>query len=366
MNGTPGDNPAAAPQAAAKPAGGALSSNQRAALLGDILPRGLALFLGGFSLLNLAGQLRSERFDANLWWIDIRAFPQPWADGGLLLSAIVLVAYSLRPPRSGWRRALTIVCVALLAVGCLADSIVFYDLLLRQVVSTSLPVPLSLFVMVALSLILIDCSRRPLVPRPRKSLWRVAAVCLVCLVAFPLAQMLCFGKTDYRRVADVAVVFGARTYADGHPSDALSDRVRTACQLYRDGLTRKLVLSGGPGDGLVHETEAMKQLALKFGVRPEDIIVDDGGRNTQATVRNTEAIFAKMRASRVLVVSHFYHLPRIKMAYQRDGWEVYTVPARESYFLRQMPFFMAREVAALWVYYLRPLRAPAHPGLANG
>jgi hypothetical protein len=50
-----------------------------------------------------------------------------------------------------------------------------------------------------------------------------------------------------------------------------------------------------------------------------------------------------------------YHLPRIKLAYQRDGWEVFTVPAKESYLLRQMPYNMAREVAALWVYYLRPL-----------
>ena len=59
----------------------------------------------------------------------------------------------------------------------------------------------------------------------------------------------------------------------------------------------------------------------------------------------------------MLVVSHFYHFPRIKLAYQRDGWEVYTVPARESYLLRQTPYNMAREVAALWVYYCRPLTA---------
>jgi uncharacterized SAM-binding protein YcdF (DUF218 family) len=57
---------------------------------------------------------------------------------------------------------------------------------------------------------------------------------------------------------------------------------------------------------------------------------------------------------KVLVVSHFYHLPGVKLAYQRAGWEVYTVPAKESCFFRQMPFFVAREVAALWVYYLRP------------
>jgi hypothetical protein len=31
--------------------------------------------------------------------------------------------------------------------------------------------------------------------------------------------------------------------------------------------------------------------------------------------------------------------------------------ARETYFLRQLPFNMAREVAAIWVYYFRPLVA---------
>jgi Uncharacterized conserved protein len=167
--------------------------------------------------------------------------------------------------------------------------------------------------------------------------------------------MACFGKTDYRRKADVAVVFGARVYASGKPSDALADRVRTGVQLYRDGLVPKLLFSGGPGDGAVHETEAMKNLAVRLGVPEQDILLDPEGVNTRATVRNTEIMFAGLHVSRVLVVSHFYHLPRIKMTYQRTGWDVYTVPARESYTLSQMPYFMAREVAALWVYYLRPL-----------
>ena len=183
----------------------------------------------------------------------------------------------------------------------------------------------------------------------------VGVVVLTCAVVFPLLEMFCFGKTDYRRQADAAVVLGARVYADGRPSDALADRVRTACELYRAGLVRKLVFSGGPGDGGVHETEAMRRMAVRLGVLPADITLDEKGFNTQATVANTESLLAGLDARRVLVVSHFYHLPRIKLAYQRKGLEVYTVPARETYLLRQMPYNMAREVAALWVYYLRPL-----------
>jgi uncharacterized SAM-binding protein YcdF (DUF218 family) len=150
------------------------------------------------------------------------------------------------------------------------------------------------------------------------------------------------------------VVFGARVYADGEPSVALSDRVLTACRLYRVALVKKLIFSGGPGDGAVHETQAMRRLALDAGVRDEDILLDDRGLNTRATVANTTPMFRRNGIRRVLAVSHFYHLPRIKLSYQRAGWDVYTVPAEETYVLTRMPVLIAREVAALWVYYLRP------------
>lgn len=60
-----------------------------------------------------------------------------------------------------------------------------------------------------------------------------------------------------------------------------------------------------------------------------------------------------MGARRMLAVSHAYHLPRVKLAYHRAGVEVFTVPAREERLLLRMPYFMAREVVALWVYYGR-------------
>jgi vancomycin permeability regulator SanA len=321
----------------------------------NTLPRGLALFLGGFALLNVLGNSRCAGFDANLWWIDLRFVPLAVANPLLLVSAVCLIAFAVYPPRSVWRRSLTVACLGALGIVTLVNTVQFYDLLARQVVRAGIPISLSLLVAVAFGLILAACLRLPMLTPQSWNPIPILAVCLACVVGFPIAQMFCFGKTDYRRPADAVVVLGARVYADGRPSDALADRVRTACQLYRDGLARKLILSGGPGDGATHETESMRRMALRLGVKADDIWLDEAGWNTQATVRNSEAVFARWQASRILVVSHFYHLPRIKLAYQRDGWEVYTVPAKESYLLRQMPYNMAREVAALWVYYLRPL-----------
>jgi vancomycin permeability regulator SanA len=217
-------------------------------------------------------------------------------------------------------------------------------------------VAFSLCVGLGLVCIAYNCWRVHLTQRRSFDSGRIALLVLIWLGLFPLLQTLCFGKTDYRRPADVAVVFGARAYANGQPSDALADRVRTACHLYRQGIVRKLLFSGGPGDGPIHETEAMRLMAVSLGVSDSDILMDRAGLNTEQTVVNTTSMVSKMSARRVLAVSHFYHLPRIKMAYQRHGWEVYTVPAREKYFLKQIPYSMAREVAAFWEYYWHPLQ----------
>ena len=323
--------------------------------INDGVARGLALFFGGFSLLNLLGNLRSPGFDATLWWIDLRTLPDWLAAMLLLLVSLCLITFAVRPPRSAWRRILTLGCVALLAAITLANAVSFYVLLLRREIAAAVPMPLSLAFSFAFVFILVTVLRSVHVEHRTKDFFLVSAVCAACALIFPLAQMLCFGKTDYRRPADAVVVLGARAYADGRPSDALADRVRTACKLYREGMAKKLIFSGGPGDGAIHETEAMRRMAIQLGVKPGDILRDEVGLNTRATVRNSEAMFSQLHVRRVLVVSHFYHLPRIKLTYQRDGWDVYTVPAKETYLLRQTPYNMLREVAALWVYYFRPL-----------
>ena len=340
----------------AEPGKSPQSASAVSGYLSSALPRALAFFLGGFSLLNLLGALKAANFNANLWWIDFRAF-QPWVANGLLcLASVFLLSYAIRPMMRGWRRIVAAILIGLLLLESITNAVMFYDLLNKGSIRAAIPVPFSIFIAGALGLILVNCLR-PSVPR---SNWPAFAITTFAVaIMFPVLQMVCFGKTDYRRKADVAVVFGARVYANGKASDALADRVRTGVQLYRDGMVPKLLFSGGPGDGPVHETDAMKALALRMGVPEQDILVDADGVNTRATVQNTEKIFPTLRASRVLAVSHFYHLPRIKMSYQRSGWDVYTVPARESYTLRQMPYFMAREVAALWVYYLRPLAGGA-------
>ena len=104
--------------------------------------RALAFFFGGFGLLNLLGNFRLPRFNANLWWIDLRVLPEIPATLFLLTASICLIGFAIWPPRSLWRRGLTTVSVGLLAVAALWNALEFYTLLAQGRLHSRLPIPL--------------------------------------------------------------------------------------------------------------------------------------------------------------------------------------------------------------------------------
>src|SRR5690606_37149253 len=122
----------------------------------------------------------------------------------------------------------------------------FFALLASDRLDTSVPMPLSLPTAALLAALAASlCGRQP-----RREGGRLAVpVAAVVLAGFALGQMVTFGATGYARRADAVVVLGARVYADGTPSLAVADRVRTACELVRAGHAPIIIVSGGPGDG---------------------------------------------------------------------------------------------------------------------
>lgn len=313
--------------------------------------RGVALFLGGFSLLNLISEWHTPRFHASIWWLDFH--PLPLWPARLLLCAVslALLVFALSPGRALWCR----VSGGLVAMVCgvaLCNVVQYYRLLARGAIQSDFPLPFSGFICLALLIVLWSLFIERPAPMHRSARTLMMVVFLSCVVGYPLAQIYCFGKTDYRRPADVIVVFGARAYQDGQASRPLADRVETACALYRQGYAPRLLFSGGPGDGAVDEPEAMRRLAITLGVPAQAILLDHSGVDTHATVAYSCALFPRYHITRVLAVSHFFHLPRIKMTYQRAGWDVYTVPAAELAPLRESYYCVLRDMAAIWAYYV--------------
>jgi vancomycin permeability regulator SanA len=315
--------------------------------------RVLAAWLGALTLLNVAAALRHPTFDQTVWLVDLRPFQHGLALAVSGLAALALLVWGIDPRRRGVRIAAA-VAAAIFALAAILDVVGFYRAWGRGEIAPSVPAPLSVLTAGAFVAIAI-AARRPW-PRlgRRGRLVAIAGVSGALVLLVPLMQILFFGTTDYRRPAQAAVVLGARVMPDGEASVVLADRVRTGVELYRQGLVDTLVMSGGlePDTGY-DETAVMRSLAIEEGVPATEIVLDPGGTSTAATVTDTVRLFAERGVAAVLVVSHFYHLPRIKLAYERAGLEVYTVPAAQSAIVPQTPANVAREIPALWVYYLR-------------
>jgi vancomycin permeability regulator SanA len=301
------------------------------------------------------GAMRNPGFNANLWWIDLRFANRTVEDVFMCISGGALLSFAISPRWAPFRGWFFSGLLSLLIMIAASNAWTYFQLVFSGNIRTSALIPLSLVVLLVLCLILFASSLRHRMTHPtildRASF---AASIVLASFLFPLAQMYCFGFTDYRRPADLIVVFGCRVFADGTPSMALSDRVKTGVELYQAGLAPRIVFSGGPGDGDIHETEAMRRLAMKMGVPDHSILVDEQGLNTHATVKNLVSGNGIDGKPRVLAVSNFYHLPRIKLCFRRAGWEVWTVPAKESRRLYRQELYLMREVAALWWYYLNP------------
>jgi vancomycin permeability regulator SanA len=318
------------------------------------IARGLALFFGAFTLLNVAGTVHTRAFDGNVWWIDPPALPRALALALFGAAGILLVAYGVAPRMRAWRRWSTFAFTLGIAAAAVYDVVQFYRVWRAGLIDPAVPLPLSLLIAALAGFMAWGVVRAPARPRRR---WPAAlllgATLAACIVLFPLAQVLFFGTTDYRRPADVAVVFGAQVHDNGAPSTSLTDRVDTAVGLYKDRLVKRLFMSGGVGESGYNEALVMRDMAEERGVPPGRIVIDSNGVNTTATVADTVPFFGREGWRRILAVSQFYHLPRVKMAYQRAGWDVLTVPARGSQPIKQTPRLVAREIPAFWAYYFR-------------
>jgi SanA protein len=105
----------------------------------------------------------------------------------------------------------------------------------------------------------------------------------------------------------VAIVFGARVWDNGVPSNSLHDRVLTAVELYRAGRVKKLLMSGDRRDENYDEPAAMKKLAVELGVAESDIVLDNDGKRTYDTCYRAKELFDIRKA---ILVTQDYHQPR--------------------------------------------------------
>lgn len=189
---------------------------------------------------------------------------------------------------------------------------------------------------------------RPRGPSPMKR----AFILIVALVLMGVGGILIDGLRDHVQASDAGVVLGSKVMPDGTPSNRLRARLDRAAELYRQGMFKRIIVSGGTGVEGFSEAKVMAEyLAGQWAVPRTAILLDEHGDDTEATARNSATIMKTLGLKSALVVTQYFHVTRTRYALHRAG--IATVrTAHAHYFEARDLYSTARELVALPAYWL--------------
>ena len=133
-------------------------------------------------------------------------------------------------------------------------------------------------------------------------------------------------ENNYKNIKDVdcIVVLGAGVWSNG-PSPILRDRLDKAIELYKVGVSKKIVMTGDHGQDDYDEVNAMKKYAIEKGIPSEDIFMDHAGFSTYDSMYRIKEVFG---AKNIVVVTQKYHIYRSIYIAKKLGLNVTGVPAQ--------------------------------------
>ena len=121
---------------------------------------------------------------------------------------------------------------------------------------------------------------------------------------------------------DCILVLGCKVHDSGQPSHMLRDRLMRSVELYGQGASDKILMSGDHGQVDYNEVQAMKQYAIDADIPSEDVFMDHAGFSTYESLYRAKEVFG---VNKIVVVTQEYHLYRTLYMAEKLGLEAYGV-----------------------------------------
>ena len=141
---------------------------------------------------------------------------------------------------------------------------------------------------------------------------------------------------------DCIIVMGAGI-RENKPTFMLEDRLLESINLYRNGLSKKILMTGDHGNVNYDEVNVMKKFAVDRGVPSEDIFMDHAGFSSYDSMYRAKSIFNIKKA---IIVTQKYHLYRTLYIANKFNIKAYGVPSNPrkyiGSFYRELREILAR------------------------
>jgi uncharacterized SAM-binding protein YcdF (DUF218 family) len=126
---------------------------------------------------------------------------------------------------------------------------------------------------------------------------------------------------------DYAIVLGGVTsYYDKHFKqigfNRSVDRLMQAIQLYKKGVVKKIVFTGGDATILqdnVKEADVIKQYLIDIGIPVEDLIFENESRNTHENATFVYKLIKPKTTDKILIITSAFHMRRSLGCFKKAG-----------------------------------------------
>ncbi|MDP4181704.1 MAG: YdcF family protein [Bacillota bacterium] len=174
----------------------------------------------------------------------------------------------------------------------------------------------------------------------------IKVICIIFLVVAILCSVLFSfildgAKNSKPRNSDVLIVLGCQIWGEG-PSLMLEYRLQNALALYKKGVAKSIIVSGGQGsDEKTSEANVMKKWLIKNKV-PEDIIFEeDKSTSTYENLKFSKKIMKEKGFKSAVIVTNDYHIFRALWLGKRLGIACTGAPSQTVEYLK--PYYYSRE-----------------------
>lgn len=172
-------------------------------------------------------------------------------------------------------------------------------------------------------------------------------------------MMVYFHKDDQKQIeeqgkrVDAGIILGAAVWGGNRPSPILRERINKGSELYKNGVIKNIVLTGGGAPGEMTEAEVSKNELIKRGIDEKYIFIENQSNSTleQITYIN-DNFYKKAGWDNVILISDNFHLFRAKQICRFFKMNAYTVSSDTPLSAESDFSFCMKESFAVMLFWL--------------
>jgi uncharacterized SAM-binding protein YcdF (DUF218 family) len=138
---------------------------------------------------------------------------------------------------------------------------------------------------------------------------------------------------EINKTYEFGIVLTGVTKGNMTPDDRVyfqrgADRVTHALQLYRMGIIKKILVSGGSGALLKRNRQEADEIAdalVLMGMPRENILIENQSRNTYESAEAVKNILQdSLKSNQCLLITSAFHMRRARACFSKVGWRLDT------------------------------------------